>query len=491
LSSFALLRLYSGEVKTTDSRSLLAAYAKTGSEPAFGELLERYIDLVYSAAVRLVGNDADLAKDVTQSVFIDLAGKAPHLPPDVMLGGWLHHHTVYVASTLMRGERRRQARERQAVEMNAFPDHTKENLAQLAPVLDEAIDELGAEDRTAILLRFFEQRDFPSVGQALGSNEEAARKRVSRALEKLHFFLKHRGVSLSAAALGTVLASEAVTAAPAGLAASLVGTALTGAAGGGTALTVLKIMNMTTLKLGVASAIVVGGIVAPLAIQHHSLANQREENQALRQQVGQMAELETENQRLSNLVARAGSAPSATDDRLRELLRLRSEVGTLRSQANQLEGLRNENRRLQAALAKTGPNPEAQGGDPDGAQREMAIAKLTDARILVLGLIMHALDNTNQVATSLGQIEPYLRDKTPGLTGTNQFELVFQGSLKDIPNGSNFILVREGQAWQAPDGGWMRAYGFTDGHSEVHRAPDGDFEPWEKQHTFSRPPAGQ
>ena len=275
-------------MKTTDSGSLLAAYAKTGSEPAFRELVTRYMDLVYSAAVRLVGNDADLAKDVAQTVFAELAKKAPHLPQDVMLGGWLHHHTVYAASTLMRGERRRQARERQAVEMNALEDHTEENLAQIAPMLDEAIDQLGAEDRTAILLRFFEQRDFPSVGQALGGSEEAARKRVSRALEKLHLLLKHRGVSLSAAALGTALASEAVTAAPTGLALSVVGTALAGAAAGGSALTVLNLMNMTTLKLSVIGAIVIGGVVTPLVIQHQSLAKQREENQALRQQVDQL-----------------------------------------------------------------------------------------------------------------------------------------------------------------------------------------------------------
>ena len=471
-------------MKTTNSASLLAAYAKTGSEAAFRELVTRYMDLVYSAAVRLVGNDADLAKDVAQTVFAELAKKAPRLPRDVMLGGWLHHHTVYVASTLMRGERRRQARERQAVEMNALEDHTQENLAQIAPMLDEAIDQLGAEDRTAILLRFFEQRDFPAVGQALGGSEEAARKRVSRALEKLHLLLKHRGVSLSAAALATALASEAVTAAPTGLALSVVGTALAGAAAAGTALTALTIMNMTTLKLSVIGAIVLGGVVTPLVIQHQSLVKQREENQSLRQQVDQLAGLEAENDRLSNLVARAHSAPSLGDDQLRELLKLRGEVGMLRAQTDQLEALRNENRRLQTSLA-----------DPAEVQRRMGTAKMNDAKLLTLGLLMYASDNNQQVAKSLDQLEPYLRDKTPGLTGTNQFELLFQGSFKDIPNGTpaaQTIVVRETQAWQSSDGGWLRTYGFADGHSEVHRAgPGGNFEAWEKEHTFSPPPAGQ
>ena len=477
-------------MKTPDSRSLLAAYAKTGSEAAFRELVARYTDLVYSAAVRLVGNDAELAKDVTQTVFVNLARKARGLPQDVMLGGWLHHHTVYVASSLLRGERRRQARERQAAQMNTFPDHTQDNLARLAPILDEAIDRLGREDRTAILLRFFEQRDFPSVAEALGGNEEAARKRVSRALEKLQLLLKHRGVSLSAGALATALASEAVTAAPAGLALSVAGTALGGAAAGGTALTVLNIMNMTTLKLGVAGAIVVGGVITPLAIQHRALVKAKQENQLLQTQLGQTAELEAENQRLSNLVARAGGAGAAGS---RELLRLRAEVGALRSQTNQLAALRDQNRRLGEALAKSAPAPEQQGTEAEEAERQkaVAIAKMNDAKLLVLGLLLHGQDNAWQPATSLDQLAPYLRDQTPALTGTNQFELVYQGSLTNIPSPGQTIVIKEQQASQGPDGGWFKAYGFADGHCEVHRANDGNFEAWEKQHTFPLPSPGQ
>src|ERR1022692_299213 len=212
----------------TDSQTLLSLYARTGSESAFRELVSRYIDLVYSTAFRLVGGDVQSAQDVAQTVFVALADKAKTLPTDVMLGGWLHQHTRFVAGKLMRTERRRQLRERQAAEMNAIEDHSESNLAQVAPVLDEAIGQLDAEDRTAILLRFFERNDFRSVGEALGSSEEAARKRVDRALEKLHVLLKHRGATLSATALGTALATEAVTAAPAGLAAAITAAALSG-----------------------------------------------------------------------------------------------------------------------------------------------------------------------------------------------------------------------------------------------------------------------
>lgn len=167
----------------THSQQLLAEYVRGESESAFRELVSRYVDLVHSTALRLVEGDLHRAQDVTQTVFIDLARMAKSLSKQVMLGGWLHRHTCYVAVNLMRGERRRQWRERQAVEMNALPDNSQDPFGQMAPLLDEAINELGNADRMAILLRFFEQQDFRSVAEALGSNEDAARMRVNRALD--------------------------------------------------------------------------------------------------------------------------------------------------------------------------------------------------------------------------------------------------------------------------------------------------------------------
>src|SRR6266513_376446 len=154
----------------TESQNLLAEYVQTGSDAAVRELVTRYVDLVYSTAHRLVEGDRHRAEDVAQTVFVDLARMARTLPNDVMLGGWLHRHTCFVAANTMRGERRRQSRERQAVEMNALQGNSDEDFSLIAPILDEAINELTEADRTAILLRFFEQRDFGSVGEALGSN---------------------------------------------------------------------------------------------------------------------------------------------------------------------------------------------------------------------------------------------------------------------------------------------------------------------------------
>jgi DNA-directed RNA polymerase specialized sigma24 family protein len=139
-------------MSTIDSQALLREYVRNHSEAAFEQLVRRYINLVFSVALRRVQGQAPLAQDVAQVVFTDLARKSASLPADVMLGGWLHRHTCFVASKTLRGESRRRVRERQAAEMNALQNPSGINLAEIGPVIDEAIDQLGEEDRAAIVL---------------------------------------------------------------------------------------------------------------------------------------------------------------------------------------------------------------------------------------------------------------------------------------------------------------------------------------------------
>jgi len=348
LSAFRGRRVFISVEQMTDTQQLLADYGKTGSEAAFRELVSRYVDLVYSAAVRLVEGDTHLAEDVTQTVFADLARLGRTLPREVMLGGWLHRHTCFVAGKTMRSERRRLARERQAVEMNALEDHSAANLASVAPVLDDAINQLGAEDRTAILLRFFEQRDFRGVGEAMGSNEEAARKRVDRALDKLELLLKKRGVVFSAGALATALGTQAVSAAPVGLALTVSAAALAGTAGSSAAtLTILKIMSMTKLKIGIATAVVATGVAIPWVMQHNTQTRLNDVTEALRRQTEQTEHLMAENGRLSNLVARASTSTAvASASPSSDTLKLRGEVGRLRRENAEI-----------AASKTNGPSP--------------------------------------------------------------------------------------------------------------------------------------
>ena len=329
----------------TDDGQLLQQYTRERSEAAFGELVTRHIDLVYSAALRVAGGDSHLAQDVTQTVFLDLARKPGSVPQDAVLAGWLYRHAWFTAAKMVRTERRRQTREQTAMEMRALDDNTGSPWEQIAPHLDEGLNQLSAADRDAIVLRFFKKQDFRVIGATLGVSEDTAQKRVSRALDKLRGALSKRGAALTATALASVLSAEAVVAAPAGLALSVTTTALAGAATVGTGLSVatIKAIAMTKLQVGVVGVLLIAGMATPLVFQHQSLSRMREENnrlreetQSLQQQTSQIVQLAAENQRLSNLLAHAGSTPAITPEQRTELLRLRGEATRLRAdvQAN-------------------------------------------------------------------------------------------------------------------------------------------------------------
>jgi RNA polymerase sigma factor (sigma-70 family) len=271
VSDLGVVRLYRDGMSTIDSQELLREYVQEHSEAAFEQLVKRYVDLVYSVALRRVNGASSLAQDVAQSVFTELARKASSLPADVMLGGWLHRHTCFVAASTLRGEQRRSEREKQAVEMNALYGTSDSEWKQLAPVLDDAIDQLAPADRVAIILRFFEQQDLRAIGTVLGATEDAAQKRVSRALEKLRTLLVARGVTLSIAALGTILADQAVEAAPAGLGVGLAKGALSGGVAAGFVSAFFK--NVPVAALKVASVVALIGVLATALIAHQRQAS--------------------------------------------------------------------------------------------------------------------------------------------------------------------------------------------------------------------------
>jgi RNA polymerase sigma factor (sigma-70 family) len=320
----------------TDDEQLLQQYTRERSESAFGELVTRHIDFVYLAALRVVNGDTHLAQDVTQTVFIDLARKARNLPRGVVLAGWLHRHTCYTAATAVRTERRRRDREQAATEMRTLDDNTRPPWELIAPYLDEGLNQLNPADRNALVLRFLKRQDFRAVGAALGISEDAAQKRVSRALEKLRGVLSQRGVALTGTALASLLTAEAVTATPTGLAVGVTAASLMAATETGTTLSSLKLMATTNLKAGIISAIVVASVVAPLVVQHQAQAKLRNRDGALGQRADQMARLTAENQRLSKLLA-GGTGPRAlSTEEFKELLKLRGAVGRLRKDVQEL-----------------------------------------------------------------------------------------------------------------------------------------------------------
>jgi RNA polymerase sigma factor (sigma-70 family) len=267
------------------SQKLLEDFIERRSEAAFGELVSEYIDMVYSVAARVTG-DRHFAEDVSQTVFLDLARMAAGLPKNVLLGGWLHRHTCYVACTFMRSERRRQAREKKAMEMNSIQDHTEANLARLKPILDNVINELDSKDRNALVLRFFDQCEFAAVGQALGSSEEAARKRVNRALEKARRLLAKRGFAMSSASLVSTLTVEAATTAPTGLGIQITSATLTTIVPA--PLVTAKLLLMTTTKTkALIAAILIAGIATPVVIQLEANRTLLTGNRLLREKLDQ------------------------------------------------------------------------------------------------------------------------------------------------------------------------------------------------------------
>jgi RNA polymerase sigma factor (sigma-70 family) len=213
----------------TDDVTLLRRYADTRAEEAFAELVRRHLDGVYSAALRRVGGDTHLAEDVTQQVFAALARKADTVARHPTLSGWLYTTTRNEAANTVRSERRRKARDQEAHVMHdtSSIEPRDADWSRVAPMLDEVIDSLVQSDRQAVLLRFIDRRPFAEIGATLRISEDAARMRVDRALEKLRVLLARRGVGSTSTALGMALTHHAVIAAPAGLAASVTGAALT------------------------------------------------------------------------------------------------------------------------------------------------------------------------------------------------------------------------------------------------------------------------
>ncbi len=243
-----------------DDLALLRDYAANNSEAAYAELVARRISFVYSAALRQV-RDPHLAEEITQAVFIILAQKAGKISDKTILAGWLFKTTRFAAIAQTRELVKRSLRtatlekefQMQTELQSAAPDPLWE---QMSPLLDEALASLGETDRQAVLLRFFENKSLAEVGNLLGIGEDTARKRISRALEKLHRYFGKRGVSSTTAIIAGMISANSVQAAPVALAKSVTAVALAkGAAASASTLTLikgaLKIMAWTKAKMAI------------------------------------------------------------------------------------------------------------------------------------------------------------------------------------------------------------------------------------------------
>ncbi|HEX9046185.1 MAG TPA: sigma-70 family RNA polymerase sigma factor [Verrucomicrobiae bacterium] len=248
---------------------LLAQFARTGSEPAFAALVERHLSLVHSIARRHTA-DPEQARDIAQAVFIILARKAGTLGHKVVLSGRLYHTTRLTALNWQRSEIRRLRREQEAFMQSELTSDTPEELwRELSPQLEAAMATLGAKERDALVLRYFQNQTMSRVAAEAGCTENTAQKRVGRGLETLRKFFGKRGLRLSAAAIAASVAANAVHAAPVGLAGEISAVAVLK---GSTATTAIIALVNTTMKtmfwnnMKLTFAVVIAAILATGAV---------------------------------------------------------------------------------------------------------------------------------------------------------------------------------------------------------------------------------
>lgn len=320
----------------TDS-VLLLEYVENRSEGAFAELVRKHIDFVYSSAVRMVV-DPHLAEDVTQATFAALARDGRRLAHRLTLTGWLHRTAVNTAAKLVRGEMRRRAREQEAYAMRTAEPESESGWSEIAPKLDAALNQLSEVDRMVLFLRYFEKKSASQIGEALKTTEEAAQKRTLRALDRLRGILSIQGINLSTTTMAGLILSEAVGAAPVGLALAVSTSALAGtAAAGGITFSAIKLLMMSKMKMGAAAVLVAAGVVTPLVIQHQNLNSVRSQNAMFQEQIEQGRAV---HERLDQELTNARRSEGISRAQLKELMRLRSEVGPLRRDSQELARIR-------------------------------------------------------------------------------------------------------------------------------------------------------
>lgn len=267
-----------------DDSELLRRYVRDQDEDAFSLLVRRHIDLVYATAVRSLGGASSGASDVAQEAFLSLARKAAWLGAEGSLAGWLHRAAVLAARQRMRTEARRQQRDRAAAELAETMESSDSESIPVIQDLDEALLELEDSDRRALVLRFLEQRSLRDVGECLRIGEDAAQKRVAKALGRLSLCLARRGYAMATAAGLARSLQAAVLSAPPGVAAAVTAHTLTTVAAAGglswplAAVLATPLMALTHVQT---AAVCLLTAALPLGYQWHALGAARAEQQQL------------------------------------------------------------------------------------------------------------------------------------------------------------------------------------------------------------------
>jgi RNA polymerase sigma factor (sigma-70 family) len=350
-------------MQALDDMQLLQQYASGRSEEAFSALVSRHINLVFSAALRSVNNPA-LAEEITQAVFVMLARKAQGLRHGTVLSGWLYQTARLTAANFLRTETRRQQREHQAYIQSTMNEPEPEAWTRVGPLLEEAMAQLNEKDRDAIVLRFFEGKALKEVGNALGATEDAAKMRVSRALDKLRDFFHRRGITLSAGALSAAIAENSIQAAPMGLATSVASAAagiVQGPALTASTLTLVRgtIHMMTSTKIGVAIGACAAATI--IGLQWQQVSSEKQLVKQLQDQVSEQAQSNrAQLAELQQLRERMASDAKSMDAMSRDAAKSRANASAAREAK-----LTAEASKKAAASASNGNPLAAMFKDPD------------------------------------------------------------------------------------------------------------------------------
>ncbi|MBN1673911.1 MAG: sigma-70 family RNA polymerase sigma factor [Kiritimatiellae bacterium] len=256
-------------------QQLLADYVREGSEGAFRQIVERYGQLVYSAAYRRL-QDHHLAEDASQATFIILAQKAHKLGRKTMLGGWLWRTAGNVARYMIRTRSARVRREQRVAPPE--PAVREAMWEQLAPELDLALEALSSRTREAVVAHYLAGKSPQQIAEETGIELGAARMRIRNGIRKLRDVLMRRGIQVSSALLISLLSTrtaEAISVAlcdamhSAGIGAAA-GTAAAGAAYA-TARGAMRMMMWAKIKVAAVcagAAVGLGGIGTAVAVKN-------------------------------------------------------------------------------------------------------------------------------------------------------------------------------------------------------------------------------
>jgi RNA polymerase sigma factor (sigma-70 family) len=314
-------------VNDSNDHLLLQDYAENRSEAAFAELVRRYVDFVYSAALRMV-RDEHAAQDVTQSVFVALARNAQNLARRCVLSGWLHRTAQNLACNTIRSDVRRRAREQQAAAMNdSVPDESAALWGRIVPQLDAALAQLSRNDRDALLLRYFQNKSIREVATSLETTEDAAQKRVNRAVERLRHIIARHGVVAGAGGLAVCISAHALQSAPPGIAAASSSAGLLAGAAFATETTTKGFMILQKVLATTAFVAAVGAGLYAFHLRNEIRSLQQQESLLTRQ----LAQSQRERDDALNHAALLQQQSQTFQQGLRDLARLRAEVSRLRA----------------------------------------------------------------------------------------------------------------------------------------------------------------